>query len=277
MRRLRRLLIPHVRKSLVPVTILLVPHTRSRSRRVRIPILAGYACFVLAAVGLGFLVRLSLNAPSYYTARVKLRAQVRQMQFSIDSLKSTENEVRGLLCLKPERPPVDTVSNTGDMIDMDSLSRQVRRTIDSAAEVKEYLKRRHDGFLATPAGLPVSGPVTSFFGPRPGGGNRVSGFHHGMDIKASPGTPVRATADGVVSFSGHIKGSGNIVVVEHGYGFSTAYAHAARNIVRVGQQVKRGDVLEVSGSTGYTTGPHVHYEVWKEGTQIDPLSLMTGR
>jgi murein DD-endopeptidase MepM/ murein hydrolase activator NlpD len=164
------------------------------------------------------------------------------------------------------------------MIDMSELSRQVHKAIDSVADIKKYLRTQRDAFYATPAGLPVIGPITSPFGPRPReSGPGASAFHHGLDIRAALGTPVHVTADGVVSFSGEMKGSGNIVVVEHGLGYSTAYAHGSVNLVKVGQRVKRGDVIVSSGSTGRATGPHVHYEVWKNGTQIDPLSVMTRR
>lgn len=159
----------------------------------------------------------------------------------------------------------------------DAKKRQVRQAVESVAEIKRYLNEQHDIFLATPAGLPVNGPISSGFGARrhPGTGEIV--VHHGIDIAVPSGTPVRATADGIVSFSGWSNGSGNVVVVEHGFGFNTAYAHNTRNVVKVGQRVKRGDVIVTSGSTGVTTGPHVHYEVWTDGRQVDPLSLMKER
>ncbi len=280
MRRLWRWLIPHIRVCLIPVTILLVPHTKGKPRKVRVPTLAVYACFVLAVVGFGCLVQLAAQAQSYYTARLKLRVQFRQMQSSLDALKNSEDEMRGLLALRPTASKAAAGPEaTGDMIDMNELTKEVRRAIDSISDLKDYVRIKRDAFYATPAGLPVMGPITSFFGPRSSndGGRRISAFHHGMDIKAVTGTPVHVTADGVVSFSGQLKGSGNIVVVEHGMGYSTAYAHGCANLVKVGQRVKRGDVIVSSGSTGRSTGPHVHYEVWKDGSQIDPLSLMTRR
>ncbi len=99
-------------------------------------------------------------------------------------------------------------------------------------------------------------------------------FHTGTDISVPHGTHVKATADGIVSFSGWTAGSGNTVVVEHGYGFSTAYAHNQRNLVKVGQRVKRRDAIAVSGSTGVSTGPHVHYEIWKNGHHVDPAAYL---
>ncbi len=86
--------------------------------------------------------------------------------------------------------------------------------------------------------------------------------------------PVTATADGIVSFSGWSGNSGNVIVLEHGHGFSTIYAHNKINIVKVGQVVKRGDIIAYVGSTGNSTGPHLHYEVWKEGKHINPKNFL---
>ena len=98
-----------------------------------------------------------------------------------------------------------------------------------------------------------------------------------MDISAAPGNPVTATADGIVSFSGWNGGSGNLVVIEHGFGYSTFYAHNKMTAVKVGQRVKKGDVIAYVGSTGNTTGPHLHYEVWKNGSPVNPKSFIEGR
>jgi murein DD-endopeptidase MepM/ murein hydrolase activator NlpD len=98
--------------------------------------------------------------------------------------------------------------------------------------------------------------------------------HTGIDIRTSIGSAVQATATGIVSFSGWTNGSGYIVVLEHGHGFSTAYAHNKENIVSVGQKVKKGEKIALSGSSGVSTGPHVHYEVWKDEQQINPISYL---
>jgi murein DD-endopeptidase MepM/ murein hydrolase activator NlpD len=87
-------------------------------------------------------------------------------------------------------------------------------------------------------------------------------------------TPIRATADGVVSHSGWANGSGQVVVLEHGCGFSTIYAHNSSNVVKIGQRVHKGDVIAYVGMTGKTTGPHVHYEIWKDRKNINPLTYI---
>ena len=106
---------------------------------------------------------------------------------------------------------------------------------------------------------------------------KITHFHSGIDISASSGTPIRATADGVVSYSGWTLHSGYVVILEHGFNFLTVYAHNNKNTVRVGQKMKRGDLLGYVGSTGQSTGPHVHYEIWEKGKNVNPQKFLQGR
>jgi murein DD-endopeptidase MepM/ murein hydrolase activator NlpD len=117
------------------------------------------------------------------------------------------------------------------------------------------------------AGLiwPVNGPVVSGFGMRWGR------MHEGIDIAASLGTPIHAAASGTVIHAGWLGGYGNLVVVDHGDGLATAYAHASAILVAVGQQVSQGDTLSLVGSTGNSSGPHLHFEVRVNGSAVDPL------
>jgi murein DD-endopeptidase MepM/ murein hydrolase activator NlpD len=98
--------------------------------------------------------------------------------------------------------------------------------------------------------------------------------HLGLDFAAPIGTPIYATADGVVKFSGFsTNGYGNHVIISHGFGYETLYGHMVRVNVSQGEQVKRGQVIGYVGSTGKSTGPHLHYEVHKSNTQIDPINF----
>jgi len=112
---------------------------------------------------------------------------------------------------------------------------------------------------------PVNGPVVSGFGMRWGR------MHEGIDIAASSGTPVHAAAAGTVIHAGWLGGYGNLVVVDHGNGLSTAYAHASAILVAVGQHVAQGETVSLVGSTGNSTGPHLHFEVRVNGSAVDPL------
>ena len=115
---------------------------------------------------------------------------------------------------------------------------------------------------------PVSGPVTSGFG------SRWGRMHEGIDIAVPSGTPVHAAAAGRVVYAGWMEGYGNIVVLDHGNGLSTAYGHNTSLAVSVGQDVDTGAVIAYSGSTGHSTGPHVHFEVRVGGAPVDPTGYL---
>lgn len=126
-----------------------------------------------------------------------------------------------------------------------------------------------------PDGRPVrAGFISSYFGERPDPFTGHEAFHKGVDFAASEGDQVVAVAAGVVTFSGPRDGYGNLVEISHGNGISTRYGHNERNLVTVGQMVTRGQPLSLMGSTGRSTGPHVHFEVLRNGRQIDPLSFI---
>jgi murein DD-endopeptidase MepM/ murein hydrolase activator NlpD len=115
---------------------------------------------------------------------------------------------------------------------------------------------------------PVSGPITSGFGTRWGR------MHEGIDIAVPSGTPVHAAASGTVIYAAWMTGYGNLVVLDHGNGLATAYAHNSSLLVSVGQRVSQGQTISLSGSTGHSTGPHVHFEVRVNGVAVDPLGYL---
>ena len=126
-----------------------------------------------------------------------------------------------------------------------------------------------------PEGRPVKqGFISSYYGSRTDPINGNFAFHRGIDFAGSTGDVVVAVAAGVVSYSGVRSGYGNVVEVTHGNGYTTRYAHNSRNLVAVGTMVTRGEMLAAMGSTGHSTGPHVHFEVLRNGAAIDPLSFI---
>jgi murein DD-endopeptidase MepM/ murein hydrolase activator NlpD len=100
-------------------------------------------------------------------------------------------------------------------------------------------------------------------------------LHAGVDIAAEPGTPVRAPADGTVIFSGYKEGYGKVVVIDHGYGIQTVFGHNSKLFVTQGEHLKRGEKISEVGSTGRSTGPHLHYEIRKNGIPINPLTFIS--
>jgi murein DD-endopeptidase MepM/ murein hydrolase activator NlpD len=123
-----------------------------------------------------------------------------------------------------------------------------------------------------PAGKPVgAGAISSYFGERSDPFTGEEGFHKGLDFAGTQGEPVMAVAAGIVTWAGERSGYGTMVEINHGNGYITRYAHNESALVAVGQSVTRGDHIALMGSTGHSTGPHVHFEVLHNGTQIDPL------
>ncbi|MGY4707138.1 peptidoglycan DD-metalloendopeptidase family protein [Candidatus Bipolaricaulota sp. J31] len=118
---------------------------------------------------------------------------------------------------------------------------------------------------------PLRGRLTSLFGPRTHPIYGTPDFHTGIDFGVPEGTSVHAAAAGVVSFVGWRGGYGLLVVVDHGNGFTTYYAHLSRALVEAGQFVEQGQVIALSGNTGLSTGPHLHFEIRRYGKPVDPL------
>jgi murein DD-endopeptidase MepM/ murein hydrolase activator NlpD len=136
-----------------------------------------------------------------------------------------------------------------------------------AAAIRDAQAGSTGSGVPSAAGLiwPVNGAVVSGYGMRWGR------LHEGIDIAASTGTPIWAAAAGTVIYAGWLGGYGNLVVVDHGNGLSTAYAHASAILVAVGQTVSQGETLSLIGSTGNSSGPHLHFEVRVNGVAVDPL------
>ncbi|MGH7405883.1 MAG: M23 family metallopeptidase, partial [Candidatus Methylomirabilales bacterium] len=152
--------------------------------------------------------------------------------------------------------------------------REIALRAESLQAVTEYLTKQKDRLTATPALWPTEGHVTSPFGPRTSPFTGQPQQHTGVDIAAPPGTPIRAPADGIVTFAGTLPGYGHALVLTHGFGFKTFYGHNQRNQVSKGQTVKRGQVIAFVGNSGYSTGAHLHYEVLLNDQPHNPLKYI---
>ena len=150
-------------------------------------------------------------------------------------------------------------------------------SMSMAAEPKQELVtavKAPDTLAAMPSIWPVTGNVTSGFGWRSSPFDGAKEMHQGIDIAAAAGTPIVATGDGQVEVSGWSDGYGNIVHINHGNGIITLYGHNSALAVRVGQSVTKGQVIAYVGSTGRSTGPHLHYEIRTGNTAIDPWRFL---
>jgi murein DD-endopeptidase MepM/ murein hydrolase activator NlpD len=167
----------------------------------------------------------------------------------------------------------------------EEMAQQVRESIDAlvreAAQQEQALEsltqiaeQRSTQWASTPSIWPVRGWVTSTFGPRVSPFTEKPAWHDGLDIGASPNAPVQAPALGRVVTVTFDSKMGNMVKLDHGYGIETVYGHLAKSLVKEGQRVKRGEVVALVGSTGLSTGPHLHYMVKKNGQALDPTKFI---
>ena len=172
----------------------------------------------------------------------------------------------------------DNLANTQLAADLtrkvDLLEKQTYVQAKSYEEIIDLAKTREIRMENIPAIQPVLNKdltrVASGYGVRIDPVYHVRKFHAGMDFTAPTGTEVFATGNGKVTFVGWRQGYGNTVVIDHGFGYETLYAHLFKALVRVGQKVNRSDIIGLVGSTGKSTGPHLHYEVHFQGHHVDP-------
>lgn len=138
----------------------------------------------------------------------------------------------------------------------------------------EFFDRYRYRKSSSPSLWPLKGLITSSFGYRESPFSGKKEFHSGIDISCSSGTPILAPADGFVSYTGYNEGYGRFLEMEHGYGITTIYGHLSKTEVTVGKKVSRGQVIGHTGSSGNTTGPHLHYEVRLHGAPINPFKFI---
>lgn len=179
------------------------------------------------------------------------------------------NTLRGELASEKSSSNYSTLVIKIDGAVKDSLLKE-----QSVIQLWESLADSQSLLVATPSMRPSRGPIGSRFGYRVDPINGKMKMHAGLDIVVSPGTPVRSPADGVVSFAGWDDYYGKLVSIDHGYGVLTRYAHNSQIYVQVGQKVAKYDVISATGSTGRSTGPHLHYEVRVNGIPVNPSNYI---
>lgn len=269
-----------LKRLFTPVSIMLVPHSSGKTVNFKIPVIGLILSVMMFAIGLSFVFSVAVDAIEYRMMKDSLsyyKGQFVELKDTITDLKTAQKQFRKLFNVKSKE---DVLEHIGDgdsgSIDVEALKRQINETIESVGGIKQYLQDQRDIYLSTPKGWPTEGRITSGFGMRMHPIKGEEEFHSGLDISTAKGSNTLATADGIVSFSGWSNGNGNLVVVEHGFGYSTFYAHNSVNIVKVGQKIKRGDIVAQVGTTGSSTGPHLHYEIWKDGRPVNPGTFISG-
>ncbi|MBN1114322.1 MAG: M23 family metallopeptidase [Oligoflexia bacterium] len=222
------------------------------------------------------------------------KVRIDEIEDSLERLKVLTTKLKIISNLRdPERYPhqnlpssMDTVDDIDDLsmrsdVEVDNQFRNMRLKLreieykisfqeEELNSFNEYLADQSALLAATPSIWPVRGWVTSNFGPRVDPFTRKVKHHDGLDIGTRINTVIVAPADGIVTFTGTKPGYGYTLVIDHGYGISTRYAHNSRFYVSQGTKVKRGLPICAVGNTGRSTGPHLHYEVRINGVPVDP-------
>ena len=274
--------------------VVLAHSLHGRLRRVHIPQKAVYGILVLAFIGFFSLfglvasyARMAWKVSNYNALRGEadtLRERYRSLQKEVNrtneqlaNLEFFAKEVSIAFGIRQrlEGPP-DIVAE-GKLVP--TFAESVRdydflRTANVLALSTRFTRRVQPTFAA-PAGFPIAGRLMGGFGDRTDPFSGEGAFHKGVDLSAPTGTPVHVTAGGIVVHAdSSLSGYGRLVVVDHGGGVETYYAHLSRIGVRVGQEVRRGDVVGAVGSTGKVTAPHLHYEIRVGGVPRNPRQYL---
>ncbi|MEK9145050.1 MAG: M23 family metallopeptidase, partial [Elusimicrobiota bacterium] len=187
----------------------------------------------------------------------------------------------GLLRLSaadPGRIPQQAIRNS-----VVELRKESEKRLASFQEIAWFITNQRSLLRSTPSIWPASGQLTSSFGyrfspfRRYGSEGHSGHIHAGIDVANRPETPIVATADGVVRHSGWSGGYGIMVLVDHGFGYTTLYGHASKTTVRAGERVQRGQLIGYMGTSGRSTGNHLHYEVWVHERPVNPLKYLQVR
>jgi len=200
-----------------------------------------------------------------------LKERIEKDNKSVDATKSEASPINESRILLSNR---GNIERQRALRQIQLLEQKIPEQEQSLEELKDAVIQRNDRLAHTPSIYPVQGRITSHFGYRRSPFGRGQEFHDGLDIGAPYGTTIRATADGMITFTGYKSGYGYTVTINHGYGFETSYCHNSKILVKKGQQVKKGQAIAEVGSSGRSTGPHVHYMVKVNGQLRNPVDFL---
>lgn len=297
-----------------PFILLIVPPRGAQTRSVRFPCwllaLSGFLLFLLLATVVVDCVRYyRMRGERAELARLRnvnnkqqerlaeLQKQARSAERYLQEVRDLEQRIREKAGLRPGGGYTSRSGNkSGDRMRLslfgasfddqnagpeevgsalEATIRDAVNTRDSLQRLEEDLDARLKYLAALPDRMPVSGEISSYFGYRSSPFRRRSSeFHDGLDLAASYGTPVRAAGEGVVVFTGYRSGYGRTVEISHGYGYRSSYCHLSRALVKTGDHIEKGQILGLVGSSGRSTGPHLHFMIEKGGVLVDPLSVL---
>lgn len=281
-------------------TVILVPNARAKFRKYQIPLnvarVAGRVGAVLGVLLVGALIHYA--ALLFEVSKLRkveaesrdLLSKTRQIEQDAAALRAQMAQLGGMVnklgvMAGVDAPPPDaTLGGTGGgtvadraasrVASLEEMSSRLSQLTAKSRQLTGIFEKQRSLLATTPSVWPVRGYLSAGFGNRKDPFTGLPDFHPGLDISAPLGTKILAPADGTVIFVGVKGGYGNAVTVDHGRGIMTHYGHLDAFNVRVGQTVRRGSVLGFVGSTGRSTAPHLHYEVWLNGSNQNPLTYI---
>jgi murein DD-endopeptidase MepM/ murein hydrolase activator NlpD len=273
--------------------VVLAHSLHGRLRRIQIPHQALYLVLGLSLFGsvslfgmVSSYLRMTWKISNYNNLRSEvdtlrnkykvLQRENDQKQEQLASLQLMASEVSMALGLKRRLEGADDISEEGPLVPNFKESIEEYNFLKSASFSRfhhEYARAWQKNVV--PSMWPVNGRLLSRFGERTDPFSGEGAIHAGVDISAPSGTPVRAAADGIVSFAEYYHGYGKLVVIDHGSGMSTRYGHLSRYEVVPGQEIRRGEIIGSSGATGRVTSPHLHFEVRIGGSAVNPHPYLT--
>lgn len=295
-------------------TVVVIPERTTKVLRLKVPkllmiaaLVAGVAFAGAGVYGIVRTVELEREMEAYrqlQTEHLSQKVALKKVSSEMDSLKSQigrlrelDYKLRVITDLEVDRPSPSAYGIGGsidsqeslslddpeltdmDLIalldqDLDRLQEMANYQEESFHNLKAYLADKEDLIERTPHRPPVRGFISSTYGPRKDPFTGLTRPHQGVDIVARRGSSVAAPAEGIVTFAGVDPTLGEMVVIDHGYGVITRYGHNQSLLVREGQRVSRGDPIAKVGSSGKSTGPHLHYEIRINDVAVDPMDYM---
>ena len=284
-------------------TLIVVPHAKARFRKFQVSVrltkwvLGALSVLAIALVGIlvhytwmsvqvaeikrlrGENLALATKAKAYEENAGRLQQRVLALQSIVTKLglmagvedSAPEPQiggVGGLTRLETTAPSLDMAAS------LEGMDQTVSALTEKSQQLQTFFQDQRQVLASTPSIWPVRGYLSAGFGNRKDPFTGMPDFHPGIDISTPRGTKVVAPADGVVIFTGKKGGYGNAIVIDHGYGIVTRYAHLDGFNVHPGQRIRRGDVIGFVGSTGRSTAPHLHYEVWVNDQTRNPIQFI---
>ncbi|MCP3659177.1 MAG: peptidoglycan DD-metalloendopeptidase family protein [Bacteroidetes bacterium] len=290
------------------LTFIVIPHSNATPKNLSIPTSVVYSFFLFVFIIIMasfFIVTKHINYLNTLTHNIILENKLEYFSKELiknrnflSKLKNIDSELRVLLNMKEKKAIIDANAIGGPKVIDEIIATKINNSkiifspkeftvslrimrqeiltqLESAKEINSYIKKQKNIEKSKPSIWPTSGGyISSVFGYRV---HPVSGrteLHKGIDIANRRGTPIIATADGVVKYANWLGGYGKLILIKHGYGYSTLYGHLSKILVKHGQKVKKGDRIGLMGNTGISTGSHLHYEIRYYNKSKNPLNFV---